>query len=464
MARNEQYLTMWVAGHELSDESIRKVLSVTITDREKKASDGTLVFHDPDFSVMDAGIFKKGRRIAFLMGWRDEAIPKGPYTVKSYVIEAGVDGVPKIRVNFQDLSHKMNKKQKQRKHTGKPVDIIKKIAEEHGLGYDIENIQGLNFNDDYPLTQANMTDAKLLQTLASKYGFVWGLEGTTLYFRRPAALPDLGQQTDIPTLAYRIHGATLLSFTADAKFQSEGKRKGSLQAQKNLDLLNDDKAGALGILDVGTTRDLINEMAPQLGELMGIQPGQEGDDQEVTADGEVVKTKFNAKRGFWKVVDTVVEDVWKDDEDDTTEINSDSPEIELSKATMKLAGTLAKLTTEVLEATIEPRIASMSYRPSMALYLLGLGTRCSGEWRVSEVTQFYGEGGFKTSMKVKKRAFNPEAGRLNAALSQAEDELKTIAKEKIKAGEDGVGTKFNFEKGFWSIVKLVKKINGVKDD
>ena len=467
----EPFFVLWVSGNEVSEEVLRKIVSLSLTDREKKATDGSIVFSDPDFMLTDSQIFKKGRRIAFIMGWREEMVPRGPFVVKGYNLTAGSDGSPMLDVKFQDLSFKMNKKKKKRKHTGKPAQIIKSIAEEHNLGYDIDSVETLEFNDDFPLIQAGMTDAALLQRLADHYGYVWGVNGMTLYFRRPESFLKKGKQFEPEILSYRINGGTLLSFSADVKFVKNGKKLGAKIKDDIQDVVNDLKEGEFGGA-VETVRDTLDDTLGSLGGVIGLDKGQSADDEEALpedAEQSVDKTLLNAEKGIWKHVEGAVKDLWKDDDETTEEVSSTSSPNE-AEAKRKHGAQLIE-TTEVIDAKISPRIASMLYRPGQSLDIVGVGKKFSGEYKIKEVTQSFGSEGFTTSLSAIKRSFfqtPAQAQRAAKATEKADGATDSTDPNKKKITSDTTveeKTILVAEEGYWEHrKKLVKKIDGVKDE
>jgi phage protein D len=437
-------LFMWVGDNELSEESVRRIMSLNVTYREKKATDGQFVLSDPDFMFTDLKIFKQGQRLSFMLGWVDELVPCGPFIVKSYRMNAGDDGNPTLEVSFQDLSHKMNKKTKKKKHLGKPADIIKQIAEHHGLGFNIDSIRDLEFSEDYPLIQSNMSDARLIQTLADRYGYAWGIDGQTLYFHRTQNADEVGRQNNVPVLSYRINGATLQNFSAEVKFVSKGKKKGSKEEQDVVDVVGDvlgDIAEAASGL-VG--EDVVNMVREGAGDVIGNfkgmllpeDPGQELSDEE---EKEQTKTKPKEKKtvkqtkdfgnfsGIFKTVTKVTKELLDDGKDDeeSSDSNPDGTPDAKDEAERKAAGRLAGK-TEIIEVTLTPRLASMTYRPGDSLVVAGVGERFSGKYRISEVTHSYGDSpSFATSMIVKKRTFKPSK-KSKTAIAEQQDKQDEI--------------------------------------
>jgi len=461
-------MAFWVAGKELSSSAMRNILNISLTYREKKASDGTVIFSDPDFELASSQVFKKGRSFAFLLGWANEAKPCGPFIVKKYSIDAGSDGMPKFILSFQDLSHKLNKKQKTKKHLGKPAQIIKKIAEENDLGYDIQSIEALEFTDSFPLMQAHMTDAHLIQWLANKYGYVWGLEGQTLVFRRPENDDDAGRQTEVPVLSYRIHGASMSSFSCEVKFASKGKRKNATQKSSGIDVLTDAPLKNQSIAAIDTVKDSIREVVPQIGQAIeGAFSGSEAaqTDKEKPYSGKV--KNFDAPTGFWSETElgSAISDAIGTDEKDE-ESGGDTKSRE--EALRESAGVLSR-STEIIEASVQPRLASMKYRPGASVILAGLGPRFSGKYRITEVRHVYGENSFTTTLSVVKRDFGP-SGKDREKIGDAAEQPENIP------GNEDTSTKppskdfyddykdFGLGTGQWSTRREKrKKIDGVDD-
>lgn len=427
MSQRSPIAILYVQGEEVSSEVVRRILVVKVTMREKKATTGELVLRDPDAGLFDSKMFEKGHRLGFVMGWSDAMEPRGPFVVKSARPVFPEGGEPTLAVTFQDLSQKLNKKQKRRRFSDvSPAQIVKKIAQEHGLGYDIESIEGARFDDDKPIIQANQTDAAFLQRLADRYGYVWGVEGGTLYFRRPADLDQLGQQADLPVLSYRINDWSLRSFSPEVKQQSGRKRKGAAQTQSNVDLLS----GKSFTLDQ-IRKDIVTAV-PALGELLQSLPGEENKSGEAVTDTGSPGVEKKREIGILDSITGKISFGFKntpgeeagDDPDGESEPGSESgaatPDSE-DEAKQRGAAKVLKA-SELVDATVELKIASMRWRPGNKLLIAGVGERLSGRYRAVEVTQeVSGTSTFKTSMKVQKRTFLPDTT-AKARIATAEQE------------------------------------------
>lgn len=441
-----------VGDRELSPEEVRTVLEVSITMHEKKADTGQIVFSDNDHRIFDSRLYSKGTQLTFIMGWTDALEPRGPYIVKSYKKTYPESSDSKFTVKFQDKSHKMNREQRQRRFANlSAAQIIRRIAKEHDLGYDIEEPTAQRFTDDFPLLQANQTDAALMQRLAQRYGFVWGIEGSTLYFRPPGDLEKMGQQSQVPVLSWRINDWSLKSFDPEVKFHSGRRRRGAAQRASNVDLMNgteDDN----GIFTIETARDGLEAVSPELGSLVTTLAGQEADDDEDAGAGSRQSSSDSQedssdqrveRRAPRRLVDDIrgelgrlVEGPQKNVDEDKIAESEPGDESGLAtpdnaeEAETQAAGRVARA-SEIVEATAIPTIANMKWRPSQAVIFAGLGDRLSGRYRVTEVTQRVSSDSFKTSLKVKRREFRPSS-ESRRQISEATD---TAASDTVGSSE-----------------------------
>jgi phage protein D len=446
-----------VDGVDLTPDEIRKVLRVSIKLHEKKASTGELVFRDPDFHVLDSRRFSKGTEFFLIMGWTNEIEPMGPYVVKSYKPTFPGDGESKIVIKFQDKSHKMNRRQRRRRFSNTtPAQILQQIAEEHGLEYAIESVEGVRFTDDFPLIQANKTDARLIQMLARRYGYIWGVDNGVLYFRRPVDLDATGQQSEVKVLSYRINDWSLLSFDPEIKFTSGRRRRGARQTASNVDLLGGTSANN-GIFSVSQIRETISSVSPRLGEVVETLTGQDTDDDEPTMVGvgvggtvqtsDVQTERTNQGRGRrqerLRLVDRrrqilgryIVEPSSEAEENENEESEpgdesgAATPDNE-QEANRRSAANVTRA-AEIVEGSATPTIASMKYRAGDAVILAGVGDRLSGRYRIVEVDQVIAGGTFQTKLRVKRQTFRPSA---------TSQEQIAEATEQAGSGSDGTSS------------------------
>jgi phage protein D len=488
--KREVLVLVWVNGKALTPDISRLVRSLSFTFPKNKGANGKLTILDPNFTLFDNNLFRKGQRLAFLCGWKHELVPVGPFVVKNYGLDCPESGEVALVVDFQDPSHVMNKKQKRKRWVGSPTLILKQIAERHSLGYDIDEVKGIEYTEEYPLIQANMTDAALIQRLAWRYGFIWGVYGSNLIFKSPADLEASGEQSrqEIPVLRYRIGDYSLMSFSPEVKFSKGGKRKSKKADTKNIDLTNpeatlenlqeqfsgmtteelQENLGDLtGDFDSESVIDNLSAGFTGLSDLFGLEGDQEADDERTdTTDkkvDEIVAYRIKEYEGVLKKYSKKPSK--KDEENAETDVGNPSgtasaPNAE--EARLKQAGKIVR-SAEITTGTIKPTVASMYYRPRMAVVLAGLGKRLSGKYEIKEVNHILsGEGQiFDTEMKGIKRKFGPAPKDKSKINNKVENEPPLPGTEDTSIGQPGPKRSY-----FVDVYSgdVVRKINGRTDE
>jgi hypothetical protein len=482
MKNTRQSVTaLWINGTLASAHTIRQILSINIKEGRNKAKSGEVVFRDADTSMTDARIFRKGKLIHWLLGWSSEAVPVGPFVVKKYKTEFPENGDPVLKVSFQDLSHKLDKKQKKKKRTGRMDQIIASIAEEHGLGYDISDVGDITFDDEFPLHQASMSDAKLLQVLANRYGFVWSIEGGNLVFETQAKR-QLKKKGNPRVLSYRINDCSLKSFSPEVKYSKLGKRKRPNIDEQNLDFLGNN--GSFGEFAANILAgDLSDE---EKAELFAEHPNDAkeavlleesigkaiqdnlGDDVRMfyheAVDSAERLISFVAGTGYQTIEEarglsnsrwenSINRDVQQhvdpnryDDPDCDQSIYDDVWELEHSDMTLAYPSNTEEIarrrkarvakTREIVSGTAVPTVASLRYHSGETIVIAGAGIFYSGEYLIKEVEQTFGSGGIpiKTSLKISRTRLGPterahkftneqEESVRNGSLSDGSEEL-----------------------------------------
>lgn len=437
MSTREGACIVWVAGNELSLATLRKLRSVQITDPENKAKSGTLVFEDTDFSLFDSKVFKKGRRISVLVGVLDQMCMHGPFVVKAYSLSGQADAVPLLTVKIQDKSHRMNKKQKRKRHLGNPVDVLKKIASAHGLGYDVNSIGDLVFTDDFPLIQANITDAALIQRLAERYGYVWGIEGDTLTFRKPEDSLTKNQ-TSARVLSYRFNDYSVQSFQLESKFMSARKRTAAKKEISNDDLLGDSSFDAIfgreqsdaeigSIVGVDADRELDPDDDEISDEERDSDLGDTATDLDVGTDSVVSDFDYAEEIDGVAIIDDGadsdgVDPVIETEPGDDSGVASPDTEVEAQR---RARASVLKSTETVKGSVVPSEIAE--YRAGQSIILAGIGVRLSGKYRIQEVaTSFRATGQtVSQSLKVMKRSFYTDSATRKLIAKVTDEILKS---------------------------------------
>jgi phage protein D len=488
--KREVLILAWVNGKLLTPELSRQVRSLSMTFPKNKAATGKLTILDPHFYLFDNNLFRKGQRIAFLCGWKHELVPVGPFIVKNYGIDCPESGDVTLVVDFQDPSHVMNKKQKRKRWVGSPTSIIKQIAERHNLGYDIDEVKGIEFTEEYPLIQANMTDAALMQRLALRYGFIWGVYGNNLVFKSPQDLESSGDQPreEIPVLRYRTGDFSLLSFNPEVKFSKGGKRKSKKINTKNLNLIDpestldqlaeefkgltteqlQEKLGKVtGDFDSKAAIDDLSAGFTGLTDMFSLDGEQEADDERTDETNRkidpVVAFKIQEYEGtFEKYTKTPAT---KDDENEETDSGDPSGTATApneTEAQLKQAGKTVRA-AEITTGTIRPTVASMYYRPRMAVILSGLGKRLSGKYELKEVVQtLSGEGQiFTTETKGVKRKFGASPKDKSKINTKPKEEPPVPGTQDTSTGQPGPKRSYYVDAYSGDIIR---RVNGQNEE
>lgn len=445
-------MLLLVEGQDVGPEFQRLLLTLSVNLKEKKADAGTMVLNDPDSTLFDSKIFRKGREIAFIIGPLNDLSSEGPFVVKSNYPNYPESGDITLTVSFQDKSHKMNKKQKQKRWKGTVDGVVKKIARSHGLGYDIDSVGDVIFDDDFPLIQANTTDAAFLRMLSIRYGYVWGVSGDNLYFKKQTTDLDEGSQTEdgLPVLQYGGGTKSLVSFAPKLKFSKRGVKKFAAKKTGSIDLLSDSVGDA--VEDIG---GFLKSMGMDPAKI-GVDTGEVANDvkdmvkrathQEMDDDAENQATAEGEGRPSQKVIvdsttgtlsrlpmfnipnPNVVAGINKDEPNEHTGPGDPSGAASPTKraeALRRLAA--AKIgSTVVVEGTAVPRRASFRYRPRSVVVLDGIADRLKGKYKITESTITYDkEEGLHQSLSVEKRNFYPDEAAIRQMAKKIMDETST---------------------------------------
>lgn len=217
-------LYVQIQNYLLSVEEMRFIKSVKVIHELEKADTCEIVFFDPEYYFLNTGIIQPQFYFMLYGGWDDELSSKGPFRIKEMDPDFPESGEVTYKLTLTDASvAKMSIEEKSISHIGKTASqVVGDIAREYNLTTDIQILPNdeVVFTADDPLTQLE-TDAKLLQKLCMRMGYVWGVRGGVLYFQRPDQ-----QMTNPYIFEYRIGKKTLKDFKPKIKlFQPGGPKK-----------------------------------------------------------------------------------------------------------------------------------------------------------------------------------------------------------------------------------------------
>ncbi len=149
---------------ELSD----RVMTMTVEDDEKKPDKLQLVLNNADLSLFDSPRFRKGVILDASWGWPGNMAPE-----REFVIEK-VSGGRIMKIEAKGKESILHKRVKSRAFKGmRRSEVVSEIADEYGFSTEF-----VQYTPDLQeqITQARMTDAQLVISLARREGYEWFID------------------------------------------------------------------------------------------------------------------------------------------------------------------------------------------------------------------------------------------------------------------------------------------------
>ncbi|MDA8300436.1 MAG: VgrG-related protein [Actinomycetota bacterium] len=193
-------------GGSLLSQSWQDALLECKVDLEMRApGQARLRFADPGYSLSKSGTIGLGSPLAV-------AVPQAGRLISAEVTAVGVEQRqgenPELVVTALDRSHRMGRGSRVKTYLNASYsDIASQLAGEYDLSPSVEGSGGVL---EYVLQVSS--DLTFLSDMAARAGFDWWVDGTTLYFKKPAA----GD-----TVELRL-GETLWSFSVQASGSTPG--------------------------------------------------------------------------------------------------------------------------------------------------------------------------------------------------------------------------------------------------
>jgi phage protein D len=156
-----------------------RCLSLTFDDEEKGASKLELELDNYDLAIFDDPVWKKGNLVEFAWGYA------GRMALARQAVIQKISGFTTIKVEALAQSILMNKIQKSRLFENMTIgQVVAQIAKENG--YDAtRQIFDSDTGPTLPsLTQARLTDAQFIRSLANKLGFEFFVDTDGFHFHR----------------------------------------------------------------------------------------------------------------------------------------------------------------------------------------------------------------------------------------------------------------------------------------
>ena len=324
-------VVLTVDGRPLAPELYPRVSLVRVEESVHLPDFFAVHFDDPHFELFDRNTFTIGTRmdIAFRAEGDPTVVTSGEVTAVS--VEPGASGRHELVLTGFDLTHRLSREPKSRSFQRvTDADIATRIAGEYGLDAEVD---GTGAAQDYVL-QAGETDYAFLRRRAARIGFDVWISDKKFYFKRTprsTATP--------PKLRY---GQNLSKFTA--RFSS-AERCDEVQIRGWDQLGKEAIQGRATETDPGTDAPAAQEMADAARRAFG-------------------RVKRNA--GQFPVTDQSEADALA------------------SSLLLRASGEEAVLRGE---AAGDPLIGA-----GAKVHIEGIGSRMTGDWRVTGVEHTYGAG------------------------------------------------------------------------
>lgn len=172
--------TVKVAGSPLSDTVLQHLVSVRVQRSLRLPGRATLRFVDVGYAVSSSGFFSIGKKVDVGV-YQAGALMSGTVTGMSLQQQEGDH--PDLVVIIDDAAHKLTRGSKVKTYLNMTFsDIVSQLASGAGLQADVSSIQEV-----HPYVLQADSDLAFLDELASRMGYDWWVEGTTLHFAAPSS-------------------------------------------------------------------------------------------------------------------------------------------------------------------------------------------------------------------------------------------------------------------------------------
>ena len=403
------YYQVVISGYGPLDEAYaRRLQSIALEEKRGKPAVVRLVF-DEAYDLRESDALALKREFFVLMGWANAFEFRGPFIVREVKPHYGRRGF-KLTITGQDRSLAMNRQRKTVNHTGTPQEIVQTLAESYGLGYSIDGISNVSFDEDASLLQAAESDAEMLTRLARGFGYDWYIEDGVLVFAAPQ--PDANADSLI--YSYGINDKSILEYEplykAWTPTSSGAKMAGSAMSTSNVDI------------EEGTVFEMVKDLTDAAEDIVGLS-------DTLAAEGEVDASEaaYSDESYGTYILDPEVGDLVIDyaeslvdpdegsaDDADVAQFPGAATPANAEDASNKLAGQVAR-GAQTAKGKVALRVGNMSVRPRRTVEILCPSAMDSGRFEVVDVRQTVDSSGFSTSFSVAKRGLGSGSGTSDAA-------------------------------------------------
>ena len=181
----------------------------------------TIDIMDPNFRFIEDNIFIEDASITLNFGFNEDTDRQhfSGY-ISAIDISFPEEGSPSLTITCLDESHLMNREKKSRTWENvSRADLVRKIAQEYGLGVDIE--PNYNWTTEKSIAQSKQSDIEFLESLAGqeREPFMCKLVSGVIVYRKKGVT-----QTPTTTIGYKTYPFDVVSFAPQITKESRQEK------------------------------------------------------------------------------------------------------------------------------------------------------------------------------------------------------------------------------------------------
>lgn len=231
-------LAIQVQNYVFDADDLMKVRNVEVEMARGKTYKCKIEMSDPDINLADRPIFRYGNSFTVVSGWDWEPVILGPFVITQYFANYPKSGDITYSIEGMDKSvSAMHQADRSATISAKLASlVVQETAESYGMraAIYIQQEDDILFDNERTLTQSGETDARLLQRLADRMGYVWEVDNNVLYFYRPEKL-----SADPVIMEYRSGKKSIQEFKPSTKpFKGTKKTGGPKKVTGFIDFLS----------------------------------------------------------------------------------------------------------------------------------------------------------------------------------------------------------------------------------
>lgn len=154
-----------------------RLLSFKFVDRDRGKDRLELSFRNDDFAMVDSPVFAKGQKLLVTWGWPGRMVPPRRMVVQT------VKGSNPVKVTAHCRLSLLDRQKRSRfEENMTDSEFVRRIAEENGYSGTFQWVEDTKVRRD--ITQAHVTDARMLNRLARRNGFVFYEDASGLHWHK----------------------------------------------------------------------------------------------------------------------------------------------------------------------------------------------------------------------------------------------------------------------------------------